>query len=115
VSTDLIAFLKARLDDGWRTATFLRHGLPDAPSEQTFSYDFLLADVAAKRKIIDLHAPVVLRPGAEHGLVDRDRVVCRSCEPERGGLGDAWPCQTLRLLALPWADHPDFKATWRPQ
>jgi hypothetical protein len=25
-----------------------------------------------------------------------------------------WPCYTLRVLALDWANHPDYRAEWRP-
>lgn len=25
-----------------------------------------------------------------------------------------WPCYTLRVLALEWAGHPDYRPEWRP-
>jgi hypothetical protein len=25
-----------------------------------------------------------------------------------------WPCYTLRVLALDWANHPDYQPEWRP-
>ena len=26
-----------------------------------------------------------------------------------------WPCYTLRVLALDWVDHPEYRQEWRPQ
>jgi hypothetical protein len=26
-----------------------------------------------------------------------------------------WPCYTLRVLALEWVEHPDYRIEWRPQ
>jgi hypothetical protein len=31
-----------------------------------------------------------------------------------GGCGHPEPCPTLRLMALPFADHPDYREDWRP-
>jgi hypothetical protein len=59
----------------------------------------LLAECDAKRRIVELHeAPN--RP-------DYLRSYCVAC-------GDSFPCPTLRLLALPYADHPDYQPEWRP-
>jgi pyrimidine deaminase RibD-like protein len=49
----------------------------------------VLADVAAKRAIVALHP-------------------CDDC-----GMGND-PCSTLRLLAQPYAEHPDYDEEWRP-
>lgn len=49
----------------------------------------VLADVAAKRQIIDIHQGV-----HSCGFSDYD---------------DANPCPTLSLLALPYADHSDYR------
>jgi hypothetical protein len=53
----------------------------------------------ARRRIIALHAVL---PGV-NGADGR----CADC-------GHAAPCPTLRLLALPYADHPDYREDWRP-
>jgi hypothetical protein len=37
-------------------------------------------------------------------------VICTEVGPDAQG----WPCQTLRLLALPYADHPDYRPEWKP-
>lgn len=51
----------------------------------------VLRDVEAKRKMIEQHVGYF-------------------------GSGDDefWPVQTLRLLVLPYADHPDYREAWRP-
>ena len=57
----------------------------------------VLREVEAKRQII-----------AEHDVYARklaDRMDCQSLD---------FPCKTLRLLALPYADHPDYQPEWRP-
>ena len=63
----------------------------------------VLAECEAKRRIVGEH--------------HRSGVSCPTCS-----LGDEdgevvyWrdPCPTLRLLALPYADHPDYRQEWRP-
>ena len=64
----------------------------------------MLAEVAAKRRIVDLHA---------------DDHECPVADPELDGdavtgiyTGD---CPTLRLLFLPYADHPDYQPEWAPE
>ena len=51
----------------------------------------VLAEVEAKRKLIEQHI-------GYYG----------------GGDDEFWPVQTLRLLALPYADHPEYDESWRP-
>jgi hypothetical protein len=47
----------------------------------------------AKRRIVELHRA-------------KDNGFCTHCNWK-------WPCVTLRLLALPYADHPDYQPEWR--
>ena len=67
----------------------------------------VLAECEAKRRIVELHGddgtyrPIVV--GGE------DYYVCRTCRA--AALGG---CETLRSLALPYADHPDYRDEWRP-
>lgn len=63
-----------------------------------------LREVAAKRRLLDLH-----QPGTQE-YVDGD--VCMVCTLQ--GDGPYYPCATLRLLALPYSDHPDYRDDWRP-
>jgi hypothetical protein len=57
----------------------------------------VLADIEAKRRIIALH---VAEPGQHPDFCGHDK--------------HELPCPTLRLLALPYADHPDYRTEWRP-
>jgi hypothetical protein len=60
----------------------------------------VLAEVDAKRRIIKAH-PWRLEPDWPSGRQ------CRQCATE-------WPCNTLRLLALPCAAHASYKPQWAP-
>ena len=61
-------------------------------------------------------------PKAAPGHWGNSRVL-RECEAKRAvvelhpcddcGMGDD-PCRTLKILALPYADHPDYREAWRP-
>lgn len=56
----------------------------------------VLADSAAKRRIVD-DLSTEVREAEEHG--DRHDAACAM--------------HYLRLLALPYADHPDYREEWR--
>lgn len=61
----------------------------------------VLADVAAKRQIIEWLAAELDLPN----------------EPGQGlaaALSDAKAIKALKILALPYADHPDYRPEWRP-
>jgi hypothetical protein len=60
----------------------------------------VLAEVDAKRRIIKAH-PWRREPDWPSGRQ------CRQCATEH-------PCNTLRLLALPEAGHPDYRPEWAP-
>lgn len=62
----------------------------------------VLAEVEAKRALLDLHEP------GETEYVDGD--VCMACDVQ--GEEPFYPCKTLRLLARPFRDHPDFDSAW---
>jgi hypothetical protein len=53
----------------------------------------VLADVAAKRRIMLEHSP-------------SSQGICECSAP--------WPCPTLRALAAVYADHPDYDPAWQP-
>lgn len=58
-----------------------------------------LLDIDAQRRILDEHSP--RRMG---------HFVDLRCE----GCLKADPCPTVRMLALPYAEHPDYRPEWRP-
>lgn len=75
----------------------------------------VLARVAVYRELVKAHPPV----DDPYSLTGR---VCATCNDgslslESGGrLSTApatWPCRTLRLLVLPYADRADFHPDWR--
>lgn len=67
----------------------------------------VLADIEAKRAVIELHKRVECargeKEGCEHCGWDDD---CRDC------YGYGYPCHTVALLALPYKDHPDYDPAW---
>lgn len=110
----LMEFLKSRLDEeeaeahaaqdvrsdyhAWHQVVDLRAaGMDerDALHIVTHTPARVLAEVAAKRRIMDEHEGV-----HSCGFSDYD--------------GGDDPCPTLRLLALPYAGHPDCREEWRP-
>lgn len=98
--------------------------LPDVPGRETVVYspyiwdetrpDFahiarhdparVLAEIAAKRAVVKEHAPA-----------DSIVMICRTCSRRdlSEWYGEYFPCPTLRLLAAPYADHPNFRPEWR--
>jgi hypothetical protein len=113
---DLIAFLRARLDEDEQAAREQQAfdeqvakmrgsnvdaiimpplsllGAPGDPAR-------VLAEVEAKRRII-----------AEHF---EEGYCCWTCSDKNGDSSERWPCPTLRLLVLPHAGHPDYRTEWR--
>lgn len=94
---DLVEFLNARYD---KDEAVIRDGVEAGESNISL---LDLVDIDAKRRIVALHGP------SEYEYSDVD--VCLTCD-QGGPL--AYPCPTLRLLALPYVDHPDFDEAWRP-
>ena len=88
--SDLAEFLLARIaeDEQYEQSPHADH------NEHT--YLRAMAEREAKRRIVELH-----HTAGRSGLCDE----CHS---------KVWPCPTLRLLALPYADHPDYREEWRP-
>jgi hypothetical protein len=70
----------------------------------------VLAECEAKRRIVDLHQDYgCTAAGTEGHETCGDREWCYTC-----GEGSSHPCDTLTALALPYADHPDFRDFWLP-
>jgi hypothetical protein len=100
VSDDLVQFLTARLDeieavavaalaDGWKAETTRLRIL--GPEQ-------LLREVEAKRRIVELADG------------DDEWAQADDYHGERGAALD----RVLHLLALPYADHPEFQEAWKP-
>ncbi|OKI16615.1 DUF6221 family protein [Streptomyces sp. CB03911] len=124
MSTDLAGFLLARLDediveigrhpDGedyylepWDLAAAVEANYPCSAYLQIAKVR-ALAEVDAKRCIIDEH----------HDVNDGSCGTCVTPSwgyPTHGSASPAaWPCTTLRLLALPYAAHPNYRPEWAP-
>lgn len=69
---------------------------------------WVLADIAAKRAILDLHKPFGLQSDMITGC---DICSYRDVMEE---LQVAWPCETVRLLASANADRPGYDESWKP-
>ncbi|MEU4967752.1 DUF6221 family protein [Streptomyces smyrnaeus] len=138
MTADLVTFLRARLDEDEQVARATH------PVFQAWEYDTsvrevrdlgngnelasgvlppygahiarhdparVLAEVEAKRRIVDVHHVV---GGWQDEDLNDHGPGCEECGhseeySDRGG----W-CETLRLLALPYAAHPDYREEWRP-
>lgn len=134
MSDDLIAFVRARLDErervaqgaavdqgakwkafegtyGWAVATesggIIRDG--DSGGAQAVAEHIAhwnpacaLAEVEAKRRILDALA--------ERLDADCEDGGWEAADAETDGMATT----TLRLLALPFAGHPDYREEWRP-
>jgi hypothetical protein len=128
---DLVSFLKARLDEdetairSW-AACCVHIDACDETGGYLERFDELrmLAEVEAKRRMLDLHEPEP--SGYQYGryvypaLGDLACSHCESlCHSSSGiscnGSPDApWPCPTVRLIAAVYAEHPDYREEWRP-
>lgn len=86
-----------KLDQMRRVGEMIGVGLvdfegPGAPGDPARA----LAEVEAKRQIINLHEPTETLAKPK----------CTQCDWQR------WPCFTLRLLTLPYLEHPDYDPAW---
>lgn len=122
----LVEFLTARLDEEREVAEReyaypsgtprdWSHTAGDADSMlvSMFSPARVLAEVAAKRAIVDLHTPKD-RTGMYCCPVCVSWELWVSQEPGEALPLDDAPCATLRALALPYASHPDYRSEWKP-
>lgn len=135
MTADLIAFLRARLDEDeavargttvpldwhqgpgdddpeWVGDEMVLMWPPEfhTPCEQDKHWRGLTAEPAGLAAHIARHDPArVLRE------VDaKRRIVTEAAEYQAGIYGYPEMKTVLRLLALPFADHPDYRQEWRP-
>lgn len=80
-----------------------------------------MAECEAKRRIIERHQSTEVLDhwefGCTCGFRDHRKSECVACGNTTYDEGELTrpfgPCPDIRLLALPYADHPDFDETWR--
>lgn len=111
---DLVQFLSDRLNDDEQTARAAGDGwygyepeqqiafVPPEDSRHIARHDpaRVLRDIEAKRQLLDRYAEVASND------IDEPYEYAYGWA---NGLGAA-----VRLLALPYADHPDYRDDWRP-
>jgi hypothetical protein len=97
---------------GWPVTTAARLSCNDADHIARHDPARVLAECAAKRRIVELH-PLM------DGTTYRGTPCCARCTangeyPADDDYTDEqnWPCPTLRALASVYADHPDFREEW---
>jgi hypothetical protein len=123
VSVDLPVFLNARLDaaETRANALFFACRNPDWTPDFTgcggaaaedfwrlFTPARVLREVTAERAILAAHATTIY-----YDPVGRREYMCETCHVPRDRPGYGW-CQTLRILAAVYSDHPDYQAEWKP-
>jgi hypothetical protein len=110
--SELVEWLRAQLDEdaeGFEALGEVNlNGIESTASDWAREYvERARAEVDAKRRVLDLHGVVWRR--STGGVADRV-ADCRVCDH----FPAQYPCPTLRLLALPYADRPGYRDEWRP-
>jgi hypothetical protein len=122
---DLIAFLRARLDEDEQAAV--------AAAGQPAYFDWEVHEAGPRKQpeirvtgksnqvvggVDDIAAEHIARHDPARVLreVEAKRRLIQWCEWIRGDFSgsDVWK-DVLPLLALPYADHSDYRAEWRPE
>jgi hypothetical protein len=134
---DLVAFLRARLDEyeaneDWHRRECQTHQrmpegappifMPGAPLSCNCPVpEWMMADVEGKRRIVDAYLPPGENPhpglpcvnyegqdpASYDGYDSCERHIAANAKLLRSDF-------VLRLLALPYASHPDYREEWRP-
>lgn len=69
-------------------------------------------ECTAKRRIVELHGHTTEAVWQDHS---KDWEVCNECGAGPGNHGCVpWPCETLKILALPYFDRDGYRDEWRP-
>jgi hypothetical protein len=72
----------------------------------------MINEVEATRRILLAHRTTVSEKVPGFPLYGSE-YWCETCHVPADEAGSNW-CLTLRLLALPYADHPEYSERWRP-
>ena len=104
--SDLADFLLARFAEEERACQAQLYGRA-ATAEQLMSPGRLLLHCAARRKVVALHEIHVADAGRDI-MIDGESGSCCGSLSERDFI-----CPTLRVLALAYFDHPDYRSHWQ--
>lgn len=99
----IIEFLKARIAEDEANAGSWYESWKDTMDSME---DRILAECAAKRRIVELHYQDVV-PGKFDLAEDH------ACDRGWGDVAYTEDCTTLRALAAVYSDHPDYRDEWR--
>jgi hypothetical protein len=106
--SDLVEFLRARLDEDEEVAQATRKNeqFVCGTGRWFASHNNAITSMAPHRAVAEVEA--------KRRLLEQFRLrgdsVRAVVQPTVGGVWD----DLLRLLALPYADHPDYREEWRP-
>lgn len=113
---ELTEFLLARIAED--EARFRTSGGEGTSGDMNADYietlhERLLAECEAKRRILAEHP----RDGSMLLVGYEECGTCADGVPldvDGQPVRKDWPCPTIKALALPYADHPDYQDEWRP-
>jgi hypothetical protein len=120
MSDDLIAFAVARLDEDASESAMpeMLWGETAADNDMDERRERALREVAFKRALLRLHQPEPFWGNNPLPLTERtsENAVMHYCECQcpDGVIEGTYPCETVRLLAAVWNDHPDYREEWKP-
>jgi hypothetical protein len=105
-------FIIDSMDDGVITDVDPEASQPDGVARHIAEHDpaRVLREIDAKRQLLALHLPT---PYQDEGDSWPGCTTC-SWRDEMDDLQVRYPCKTVRLLALPYADRPNYREEWRP-
>lgn len=113
----------ARKDEPWLWTDDENRPIPDAELALVSGVDLRmevpvsrwLAECEAKRRIVAEHpASTEWAEGVNACTTCQWDIDCDAPKHDHQPGAGPYPCPTLRILALPYADHPDYQQEWRP-
>lgn len=78
----------------------------------------VLAECDSKRRIIEMHKPESWMSWDDDAEVETEKQYCLRCATGAScsccleEKDQVWPCDTLKLLALPFAGRPGYRQAW---
>lgn len=102
---ELITWLRGMLEEDERSArAWADEGITEGRGGAPLYLGalFLLADIEAKRAILDLHRPA-------DTMGDGNSIDCVECSLTGR---PNYPCRTVRLLASAYCDRPGYRQEW---
>ena len=118
----LTEFLLARIAEDEAAAQNARNHSQMAHDYERDNYGFLwvkttrvLAECETKRLIVGQHpTSTEWDEGINSCMTCQWDIDCDAPKHDHQRGFGRFPCPTLRILALPYADHPDHQEDWRP-